>query len=301
VADLRYSWWTGCVAKGACPELYVSMKKVAERLGIELMEMEDGNCTGAGVIGERDEFLQDVINTRNFALAEQMGAPLMSICSTCQGVQSGVMYRINTFEGYLERINEQLAPDGLQFSGNLVVKNFMWVLVEDYGLDKLRAAVTRPLSGLRLGPFYGCYIVRPSKVITENGEYAGRTTYLEQIIEALGAEPVDYTGKMKCCGFPIVTMNKKNSLNMAGTHILEAKEFGADAMVTPCPLCHLNLDAQQPQAAQQKGVKLGMPILHLPQMIGLALGIKPDELRLGRHVVGTSSVVEKLKRQPVAV
>jgi succinate dehydrogenase / fumarate reductase cytochrome b subunit len=289
-AGLRYAWWTGCVAKGACPELYVSMKKVAERLGIELIELEDGNCTGAGVIGERDEFLQDVINSRNFALAEQLGAPMMNVCSTCQGVQSGVMYRIQTFEGYLEKINEQLEPEGLHFSGELTVKNFMWVLVEDLGLDKLKAAVTKPLSGLRFGPFYGCYIIRPSKVLFENGEYAGRSQYLEQIIEAVGAEPVDYTGKTKCCGFPIVTMNKKNSLNMAGTHILEAKELGADALVTPCPLCHLNLDAQQPAAAAQKGVKLDFPILHLPQMVGLALGFSADELRLDRHVVSTKPV-----------
>ncbi|MPZ22561.1 MAG: heterodisulfide reductase [Dehalococcoidia bacterium] len=292
---MRYAWWTGCVAKGACPELYVSMKLVAERLGIELIELEDGNCTGAGVISERSEFLADVINTRNFALAQKLGAPMMNVCSTCQGVQSGVMYRIQTFDGYLENINEQLAPEGLHFDGDLAVKNFMWVLVEDLGLDKLKAAVTRPLSGLRLGPFYGCYIIRPSRVVFENNEKAERARYLEQIIEAVGAEPVDYTGKTKCCGFPIVTMNKPNSLAMAGNHILEAKELGADALVTPCPLCHLNLDAQQPAAGAQKGVKLDFPILHLPQLVGLALGMSPDELKMDRHVVSTKPVRERLR------
>jgi succinate dehydrogenase cytochrome b subunit len=292
---VRYAWWTGCVAKGACPELYVSMKLVAERLGIELIELEDGNCTGAGVISEQNEFLADTINARNFALAEQLGAPMMNVCSTCQGVQSGVMYRIETFAGYLDRINEQLAPEGLTFSGELTVKNFMWVLVEDLGLDKLKAAVKRPLSGLRFGPFYGCYILRPSKIIKQDGQFPERDLYLERIIEAVGAEPVDYTGKTKCCGFPIVTLNKPNSLNMAGSHILEAKELGADALVTPCPLCHLNLDAQQPAAAAQKGVTLDFPILHLPQMIGLALGFSAEELKMDRHVVSTKPVREKLR------
>jgi succinate dehydrogenase cytochrome b subunit len=267
---------------------------VAEALGIELVELEDGNCTGAGVISETNEFLGDVINARNFALAEKLGLPLMNVCSTCQGVQSGVMYRIQTYAGYLEKINEELASEGLSFSGELTVKNFMWVLVEDLGLDKLRAAVTRPLSGLRFGPFYGCYIIRPSKVLSEEGQYPERFQYLERIIEAVGAEPVDYTGKTKCCGFPIVTMNKRNSLEMAGSHILEAKELGADALVTPCPLCHLNLDAQQPAASAQKGVQLDFPILHLPQMIGLALGMSPEELRLDRHVVSTKPVRERL-------
>ena len=110
----------------------------------------------------------------------------------------------------------------------------------------------------------------------------------------LGAEPVDYYGKSKCCGFPILTMNKANSLTMAGTHIAEAQDKGADCMVTPCPLCHLNLDAQQPDAAKYVNRRLDLPVLHLPQLIGLALGMEPGELGLGQHVVKTNAVVSKV-------
>ncbi|MBI1885346.1 MAG: CoB--CoM heterodisulfide reductase iron-sulfur subunit B family protein [Chloroflexi bacterium] len=167
-----------------------------------------------------------------------------------------------------------------------------WVLVEDIGLEKLRGLVKRPLAGLRVAPFYGCYILRPSTTLGIDGK--PRDTYLERVIEAVGAEPVDFYGKSKCCGFPIVTMNRINSLSMAGDHLLEARDKGADAMVTPCPLCHLNLDGQQPAAAGVKKRPIGLPVLHLPQLVGLALGIPPQELRLNRHVVSTEAVTVKI-------
>ncbi len=186
-----------------------------------------------------------------------------------------------------------LAEEGLEYTPGLTIKNFMWVLVEDYGLDKLKEQVVKPLSGLRCGPFYGCYILRPSRILGME-EHPERDDYLDQIIEAVGAEPVDYEGKNKCCGFPILTNNRKNSLTQAGTHIGEAQDLGAHCLVTPCPLCHLNLDAQQPSAAEVIEKELDLPILHLPQLIGLAIGIDPKELRMDRHVVGTQKVIDRV-------
>lgn len=290
---MRYAFWPGCVSRGACPELYQSIRAVAPRLGIELVELTEGSCTGAGVISEQNPELADTLNVRNFALAERLGLPLMNICSTCQGVQSGVNHRVSTNPDYLARINSYLAEEGLSYSGNLTIKNFLWVLVEDIGLDKLRNMVNRPLSSLHAGPFYGCYIIRPSKVVGIS-EDKRRDTYLERVIEAVGATAVDYRGKTKCCGFPILTMNKTNSLKMAGDHLTEAKSKGADCLVTPCPLCHLNLDAQQPDAAAQRGESIDLPILHLPQLVGLALGLDPKELRLNRHIVPTRAVLNKV-------
>ena len=290
---MKYAFWPGCVSKGACPELYDSMIKTSAKLGIELEELYDGNCTGAGVISEQDPKLADALNARNFALAQKMGLDLVNICSTCQGVQSLVQEKLDHDDDYRAKINEQLAEEGLEYTPGLIIKNFMWVLVEDFGLDKLKEQVTRPLSSLRCGPFYGCYILRPSRILGME-EHPERDTYLEQIIEALGASPVDYEGKNKCCGFPILTNNRKNSLTQAGTHLAEAQDKGADCLVTPCPLCHLNLDAQQPSAAQVIERELNLPILHLPQLIGLAIGIDKDALRMNRHVIGTQAVLDKV-------
>jgi succinate dehydrogenase / fumarate reductase cytochrome b subunit len=164
--------------------------------------------------------------------------------------------------------------------------------VEDIGLDAVRGRVRRPLSGLRIAPFYGCYIVRPSRRLGCD-EHPERDMYLDMLIEALGAEPVAYAGARKCCGFPVITMNRTTSLRQAGRHLADAIDADAD-FVTPCPLCHLNLDMQQPAASRYVERDLGIPVLHLPQMVGLALGLEPKELGMGKHVVSTRDLQRKV-------
>jgi succinate dehydrogenase / fumarate reductase cytochrome b subunit len=293
---MQYAFWPGCVSKGAAPELYASMVRVAPVLGIELVELYDGNCTGAGVISEHSMETADALNARNFAMAQRLGLPLMNICSTCQGVQAMAQSRMKKNPKLAAEVNATLADEGLYYDAEqgLEVKNFLWVLVEDFGLDRLKGMVTKPLSGLRVGPFYGCYIIRPEPLLGFD-EHPDRDKYLEYVIEALGAQVVNYDGQDKCCGFPIMTINKKNSLTMAANHLSEAQEGGADCLVTPCPLCHLNLDAQQPDAVKYAKVgDLELPILHLPQLIGLAVGIDPSEMRVDRHVISSRKIFAKL-------
>ena len=115
------------------------------------------------------------------------------------------------------------------------------------------------------------------------------------VIEALGGTPVEYEGARKCCGFPVITMNRETSLKQAGRHLGDAIDAGADTLVTPCPLCHLNLDLQQPDAARIVDRELGIPVLHLPQLVGLALGFEPKELGMNKHVVRPSDIERKLE------
>jgi len=298
---MKYAFWPGCVSKGACPELYTSMVRTSAELGIELVELYDGNCTGAGIISEHSIETADALNARNFALAQRLNLPLINICSTCQGVQSMAQNRLKKNAKLAAEINQTLSDEGLFYDTEkgLEVKNFLWVLVEDFGLDRLKSMIKRPLSGISAGPFYGCYILRPESVLGYD-DHPDRDHYLEMVIEAVGCKLITYEGQDKCCGFPILTINKQNSLSMAANHLSHAQEKGADFLVTPCPLCHLNLDAQQPDAAKYATVDgLQVPILHLPQLIGLALGIDPKELRVDRHVVSTSRVLSKLTATPV--
>jgi len=164
-------------------------------------------------------------------------------------------------------------------------------MVEEIGLDAIKAKVKRPLTDLRVGPFYGCYIVRPTERLGI-GRDNPRDRYLQMLIEALGGTVVDYAGQYKCCGFPIITMNREASLKQAGRHLGDAIDADADCLVTPCPLCHLNLDLQQPGAEKVVGRDLGMPVLHLPQLVGLALGLEPKELGMTKHVVKPTSVID---------
>ena len=290
---MKVAYWPGCVSRGFTPELHGAMAKVAPMLDLELVELDRASCCGAGVIAEHNQELADTLNARTFALAQQVesAALMMNICSTCQGAQTECQERLDANADYREHVNGTLADDGLRYEKGLTNKNLLWLLVEDMGLDELRSRVKRPLTDLRVGPFYGCYIVRPTDRLGIDRDRP-RDTYLHQVIEALGGEVIEYAGQYKCCGFPIITMNKEVSLKQAGRHLGDAVDAEADCLVTPCPLCHLNLDLQQPLAERVVGRQLNMPVLHLPQLIGLALGLEPNELGMQRHVVKPATVID---------
>jgi succinate dehydrogenase / fumarate reductase cytochrome b subunit len=142
---------------------------------------------------------------------------------------------------------------------------------------------------LRIAPFYGCYILRPSWDL--GFDDPENPTSLEKVIVALGGEAVAYAGRTKCCGFPIILEKESIAMAMNGNNLKEAKEKGADAMVTPCPLCHMSMDIYQERAGKAVNARLDVPVLHLPQLIGLAMGIPAKELGFARHIVPVDSIV----------
>ena len=291
-ATRKVAYWPGCVSRGFTPELHGSMAKVAPLLDIELIGLDRAACCGAGVIAEHNQELADALNARTFALAQKTdGAMMMNICSTCQGAQSECQERLDANTDYRNHINTHLADEGLTYEKGLTNKNFLWMLVEEIGLDALKAKVKRPLTDLKVGPFYGCYIVRPVNRLGIDEEHP-RDRYLHMVIDALGGTVINYAGVYKCCGFPIITMNKEASLAQAGRHLGDAIDARADCLVVPCPLCHLNLDLQQPVAAKVVGRELGLPVLHLSQLVGLALGLSPKELGMSKHIVRPTSVID---------
>jgi succinate dehydrogenase cytochrome b subunit len=295
---VKLAYWPGCVSRGFTPELQGSMAAVAPLLDLELVELDRANCCGAGVIAEHNQELVDTLNARTFAMAQRVegAAGMINICSTCQGAQSECQERLDASSHYRKHVNAHLSGEGLSYEkqDDWWNKNLLWLLVEEIGLDTLREKVRRPLEGLRIAPFYGCYIVRPTRRLGY-ADHPERDRYLDQVIDALGAEPVEYAGSHKCCGFPVITMNRTTSLRQAGRHLADAIDAGADCLVTPCPLCHLNLDMLQPSAERYVERDLQVPVLHLPQILGLALGLESKELGMGRHVVSTRDVQRKLE------
>src|SRR5215210_4036128 len=232
---MKLAYWPGCVSRGFTPELHGSMDLVAPRLGLELVELDRSNCCGAGVIAEHNQELADSLNARTFAMAQAVDGAvgMMNICSTCQGAQSECQERLDASSDYRSHVNSHLEPEGLSYerAGSWWNKNLLWILVEEIGLDKLREAVVRPLEGVRIAPFYGCYIVRPTHRLGYD-EHPNRDFYLDWVIEALGGTSVEYAGSHKCCGFPVITMARKTSLRQAGRHLADAIDAGADCLVT---------------------------------------------------------------------
>lgn len=291
---MKYALWPGCeVPAKSTPEHRISAMAVLQRLGIEVEELRYAPCTGAGILQCKDLRYADRLNASTLAMAEALGLPIMTICSTCQGVLAQANRRFQERPDYLAELNRELAQADIQYRGTTQVKHLMWVLVEEYGLDRLRQKVTKPLTGLRVAPFYGCYALRPSAALGF-ADHPERRTSLERVIEALGAQGVDYRGKALCCGYPLAGADNETAVEMVASHTLEAREKGADCLVTPCPLCHMNLDGVQPQAGQHRRERIGLPVLHLTQLMGLALGIAPSDLGFDRHAVGVQAVLGKL-------
>ncbi|MGI8623247.1 MAG: heterodisulfide reductase-related iron-sulfur binding cluster, partial [Solirubrobacteraceae bacterium] len=159
---MKVAYWPGCVSRGFTPELHGSMAAVAPLLDLELIELDRAACCGAGVIAEHNQELADTLNARTFALAQQTdGELMMNICSTCQGAQRECQERLDAGDAYRAHVNRSLQAEGLSYDKDgerpFTNKNFLWYLVEELGLDALTAKVVRPLTDLKVGPFYGCY------------------------------------------------------------------------------------------------------------------------------------------------
>ena len=286
-----YAYFPGCSAKGSCHELDVSTKAVASLFGIDLRELENPGCTGAREFRAVSERLHHVANGRILALAEAVATDLVVVCDTCLLNLTEVNERLRGDERARDEVNRELAPFGLAYKNGPAVRHFLWVLLEDVGPVKLREKVVRPLNGMKVAPFYGCHLLRPASVY---GEGAAARSPLDTLCEILGAEPVSYEGATLCCGFHVVLTEEKVALRMSGSHLQKAKDGGAHCLVTPCPLCHTVLDAFQPQVEREVAARLSIPILHVAQLVGLAVGLSPKKLGLSRHVVDVGPVTAML-------
>jgi succinate dehydrogenase / fumarate reductase cytochrome b subunit len=245
-------------------------------------------------VSEADPDTALALNARTFAQAEQLGLDVMTICGTCQGVMGAANKRLKE-PGVLERINHLLAKDGVTYRGTVHVKHLLWIVAREIGMRRLTEQVTVPMADFRIAPFYGCYILRPSWDL--GFDDPENPTSLEKVIQAVGGEPVAYPGRTKCCGFPIILEKEAIAVAMAGKNMKEAKDEGADFMVTPCPLCHMSLDIYQDRAGRAVNTTLNLPILHLPQLLGLAMGIPANDLGVSRHLIPVDSIVREVEKR----
>jgi succinate dehydrogenase / fumarate reductase, cytochrome b subunit len=288
---MKMAYYPGCVAQESGRELDWSTRWVARRLGIELVEFPNFSCCGSGFIDEANSVLNTALNARNIAIAEGAGLDLLTICSTCQGMLTLALRRMEEPD-VRARVGSTLQQIGMTYQGTAKVKHLLQVVTEDIGIENIRKLVVRPLTGLKVGAFYGCHLIRPQKDI--RWESAEDPHVFEDLLSALGATPVNYRGRVMCCGFPILFVKEPTANRIAATQIRDARAHGADAMATPCPLCHISLDTFQNRAEAEVGQPLDMPIFHLPQMIGLAMGADPKDLGLPRHMVSTKAALEKI-------
>jgi succinate dehydrogenase / fumarate reductase, cytochrome b subunit len=291
----RVAYYKGCLASLSAKELDSSTQALAPKVGLDLVELETVTCCGAGDIQEAEPDYYLHLNARILAYAAETGCDtLLTVCNVCTLNLRQANFQLVGDDELRLRVNRNLVAVGVPpYERDVEVRHLLWELADEDGYPRLQEAAHKGLKGLRVAPFYGCQILRPSRIL--GFEDPDQPSSLERIIEACGGEAVDYPAKLKCCGFPIIQAREETALGELIQPIEQAIAAGADAIVTPCPLCHLSLDAWQSKLEAATGRQFRLPILHLSQLIGVAAGLGESELKFRRHVVPVGPVIEQLQ------
>jgi heterodisulfide reductase subunit B len=287
---MKYLYYPGCSLEGTAREYDLSTRAVMESAGVELLELEDWTCCGASAAEANSYLLSMVLAARNLALGERMGVDgdFLIPCSACYLNLRRVEDHVRQDPDLLGKINEALSAEGLHYEGGIKVRHLLDVLASDFEPAKIAAKVKHELSGLRVAPYYGCQALRPYCTFDDPEEPRS----MEPVIEALGAEVHAWKVGSKCCGAALMTTKKDVALELTGG-LLKAAQ-GADCIVTVCPMCQMNLEAYQAEISKSRGEDLGMSILYLPQLMGLAFGLPEAELKLDLNLALTSAFQSKL-------
>ncbi len=287
----QFAYYPGCVAEFSSKELNSTTKALAPMLDIELIPMPSATCCGAGDIAEAKPNLYLALNVRILSEAEAMGHDIMTICNVCTMNLRRANKMVKEDPKLLENVNAELIKAGARpYSGGVEVTHLLWYISTEEGLAQLEKQGPKGLNGLRVAPYYGCQLLRPSSVM--GFEDPDKPQSMERLIRALGGEVADYEAKTKCCGFPIILARESVALKESHVALSQARDAGADCMVTPCPLCHLAMDAYQRKAEAANGTEYNLPVLHLPQLLGLALGLEREVMQFWKHMVPVTRVAE---------
>jgi len=288
MTDLKYLLFLGCAIPYRLPSYEISARKVLKKLGVELVEMPEFNCCGFPL----DPVNHDMMLTfaaRNLCLAEQQNLNIMTLCNGCFGILNHVNKELKEDKKIKEKVNGYLKEIGMEFKGTVTVKHLIHVLAEDVGFQKIKMTVKKPLSQLRVVQHSGCHVVRPAKYI--GFEDPENPTTLKKLIQVTGAKCLDYMDEPECCGAPIVGVNEEIPLQLAREKLDHIRAVGAQAMITCCPYCHIMYDLNQPRIERAFNEKFGIPVLHYPQLLGLSMGIAPEELALKELRVNAAEIV----------
>jgi heterodisulfide reductase subunit B2 len=286
---MKYLFYPGCSMESSALEYKSSMYASLKALGAEVEELEDWTCCGASVAPVMSDLLGLVLPARNLALAELLGGERSMIvgCSACLiSFQRTILAAADRAK--LEKMNQALEVEGLAYHGKAQVRHLLDVLANDFKRGEIEAKVKRPLTGLKVAPYYGCQTVR-NYASFDDGQAPNSMVGL---LEALGATVYHHLHEGTCCGTALLTTKPEIGLGIVGTILQDT--VAADCIATVCPMCHMNLDSYQDKVSQLMGKKFHIPVVFLPQLIGLAFGVPEEQLLFKRHMVPVGPALTKL-------
>jgi heterodisulfide reductase subunit B len=289
---MKYIYYPGCSLEGTAREYDISTRSLMRACGAELIDLSDWTCCGATAAEPTGYFLSMALPARNLALAEMMDhVDILVPCSACYLNLKKVEEKIRVDTDLLQKINMILAENNLKLEGRVQVRHLLDVIVNDVGSRKVASLVEKNLSGLKIAPYYGCQCLRPYPVF-DNPE---NPTSMEPILKAMGAEIHVWDMGGKCCGASHMNTKPEVGVKLV-SGILEAAD-GADAIVTVCPMCQMNLDAYQKDASRNSGRDLSISVLYLPQVMGIALGLTEKDLGINHNLTILNDFKKRIKHE----
>jgi heterodisulfide reductase subunit B2 len=293
MSNSKWLIFLGCAVPYRVSSYEVSSRKVLAKLGVELVEMPEFNCCGLPFDPVSHETML-ILAAKNLALAEQQGLNILTLCPGCAGTLKKVNKILNADPKQREEVNKHLKEAGLEFKGVIETKHLLQLLKEDVGIEKIKASVTHPLIGLKVAEHNGCHLLRPKEYIDFDDPEDPET--LKKLIEATGATCLDYIEETECCGAPSVGVNDKVALALARDKLTHIKAVDAQALITVCPFCHIMYDTNELRIEKTFNEVYGIPILHYPQLLGLAMGLTPEELAFGELRVNPQKITKQFSQ-----
>jgi heterodisulfide reductase subunit B len=285
---MRYAYFPGCSAESTARDMHQSTLAVARALGIELVEPKGWTCCGATAGHQTDPFLAVSLPAANLAKVQDLKLDMVVSCAACFSRMKVANHEITAHPGMRDQVGQALERD---YDGSVNVRHFLEVLLDDVGLKAVSRAVKKPLKNLKVACYYGCLLVRPPKILKFDDPE--NPTSLDRLVKAMGGQSLDWPCKVECCGGGLSLSRTDVVVNLTDSILDMACQAGADCIAVSCPMCQVNLDLRQQDINKQTGKNYHLPILYITQLLGLSLGLRPDDLGFEKLMVPASTVLEK--------
>ncbi|NLB18413.1 MAG: disulfide reductase [Syntrophomonadaceae bacterium] len=293
---MKIAYYPGCSLDGTAIEYGMSTHKMAELLGIDLWEIPDWSCCGASSAHQTSHLLSIALPARNLAVAEKEGMDVFAPCAACYNRFRAAEMEVRSDEKTKRQVEEAI---GMAFEANHQTVSTLELLTERYGLENLNAKVTKPLKGMTPACYYGCLLVRPVGITGFDDPEDPQS--MDRIMESIGASPVKWDFKTECCGAGLGVTQPEACLEMTYRILLNAKEMGADSIVTACPICHLNLDMRQKAIEKKYQVEFKLPVYYVTELVSIACGADAPSVGTNRHFVEANSIFDRLPAKAKAM
>ena len=288
---MKYAFYLGCTIPARSRNYELSARKVAEKLDIELVDIDDFICCGFPMKAG-DQISSEVMAAYNLSIAQEKGLSICTLCSSCASALSEAAHHLAKNDLAREQVNKELSKVGLEYRGGVKVRHFARILFEEIEEEKIKKQFTRDLSDLRIAAHYGCHYLKPSE-IHDDFDNVEDPKSIETLVSLTGAKIIDYPGKKRCCGGPVLPVDEKLALSVSKEKLDDLSKTDADALCLVCPFCSVMYDGNQKSIESEYGVSYNLPVLYLTQILGLAMGVDRKELGLNMNVVKTKDLLSK--------